>query len=373
MVIHRVFLVPGFFGFSSAGELKYWSHAHAVLTRLFDEAGLEVTLHDAVTPPTASLRRRAGRLAEHIAEHSEPGDHVHLVGHSTGGLDARLVTAPGVTLTGDVPAEAVVDRVRSVVGIATPNYGTPAAALFTSVMGQRILQLLSLSTVLTIRLGGMPLPALIALTAAVSGVGPRTSGGALDRVYRQVLHDIEPDRRHALKAYFAEVASDQSLLVQLTPESMDVFNAGVLAGSGVCYGSVLSRARKAASAEMLSIGLNPLAQANYALYRALSQLSASHPERFLPVLDQVTRDNIDRAFGQTVEARSNDAIVPTLSQVWGTVVHAAWGDHLDVIGHYSGAEPGPLHVDWLNSGSRFTDERFVAMWSDVVSFMLSAT
>ena len=65
----------------------------------------------------------------------------------------------------------------------------------------------------------------------------------------------------------------------------------------------------------------------------------------------------------------NDGIVPTLSQAFGPVIHAAVADHLDVLGHFRDAAHDPPHVDWLVSGSGFDRRRFEALWADVAYFV----
>lgn len=65
----------------------------------------------------------------------------------------------------------------------------------------------------------------------------------------------------------------------------------------------------------------------------------------------------------------SDGIVPTRSQAWGDVVHAAVADHLDVLGHFRGPSHDPPHVDWLVTGSGFDRTRFEALWSDVTRFL----
>jgi triacylglycerol lipase len=67
-------------------------------------------------PPIASIARRAKRLAEQI-EAAVPGEPVHIIGHSSGGLDARwLVTDPDWAR-----------RVLSLTTIATPHLGSTIA------------------------------------------------------------------------------------------------------------------------------------------------------------------------------------------------------------------------------------------------------
>jgi len=68
---------------------------------------------------------------------------------------------------------------------------------------------------------------------------------------------------------------------------------------------------------------------------------------------------------------ANDGMVPTLSQVRGTVVHAAWADHHDVIGHFHQPQHVPPHLDWLTSGTGFDRAGFEATWSDVVGWIVA--
>ena len=68
-------------------------------------------------------------------------------------------------------------------------------------------------------------------------------------------------------------------------------------------------------------------------------------------------------------SRDNDGMVPTLSQVWGEIIHATWGDHLDAIGHFYLPTHVPPHFDWLNSGANFTLEEFERIWNDVARFL----
>jgi hypothetical protein len=77
-----------------------------------------------------------------------------------------------------------------------------------------------------------------------------------------------------------------------------------------------------------------------------------------------------RAYGAMPPVEANDGIVPTRSQTWGNVIHAALADHLDVLGHFRDAAQDPPHVDWLVTGSGFNRPRFEALWSDVARFLV---
>src|SRR5580765_3732760 len=90
---HHVYLSPGMFGFGRIGSYNYFAHIERELTARFADAGHQLVAHVIEDLPTASIRRRAARLAELVAQ--EPGDDpIHLLGHSTGGLDARLAASP---------------------------------------------------------------------------------------------------------------------------------------------------------------------------------------------------------------------------------------------------------------------------------------
>ena len=128
-----VYLVPGFLGFVNLGRITYFGHLRRALTERFTALGLDARIHIVRTPPTASLPTRAARLAETIARTAKRGDApLHLIGHSSGGLDVRLLTAPGVALPTSVDVERFAARVRTVVTVATPHHGTPLASFFSA-------------------------------------------------------------------------------------------------------------------------------------------------------------------------------------------------------------------------------------------------
>ena len=140
---HHVILIPGFFAFAGLGDLRYWSGVDVALQRAFEKFQLNVEIIEIETLPTASIRYRAARVLEAIARCCEKDDGpIHLIGHSTGGLDARLAVIPTAALPTSADIKAC-DRVASIVTIATPHHGTPLAGTFGSAMGQPILRWLS--------------------------------------------------------------------------------------------------------------------------------------------------------------------------------------------------------------------------------------
>ena len=379
-----MFLLPGFFGFDNLGDLAYFAHARDVLHDWCGRQGIDVRLHTVATSPTASLRHRAAEVVRRMhevlsaADAETPGaageSPVHLVGHSSGGLDARLVVTPDVVLNDtDVPAESLAARVRTVVTLATPHHGTPVAGFFSSLLGAQLLGAFSLATSYVLRTGRLPADVLARLAAAfvrlAAGGGGGVVGGSLKGLHDRILSDFGPERRAALQSFAELIARDQDLLPQITPATIDVFNASTQDRPGVRYGCVVTQARGASLRSFLSAGLSPYAHASHALYVCVGQLAGRVPADRVPTLSEPQRAALRAAFGSEPGRRANDGIVPSLSQVWGDVIRATWGDHLDVIGHFDHPTHVPPHFDWLTSGSGHDRKEFLATWEAIASYM----
>jgi len=369
---HHIYLVPGFLGFANLGRITYFGHVERILTERLTAVGLEPHIHIVRTPPTASLPDRAARVAAAIdATAQRGGAPLHLIGHSSGGLDVRLLTAPGVGLPTALDVERLVARVRTVVTVSTPHHGTPLASFFTTLQGQQLMQLLSLSTIYVLNFGHLPLAALLWMGSFFVRFGGLVAGSELlDELFGKLLEDFTPGRRRAVRKLLRDVVRDQALMLQLTPEAMEVFNASVLRRAGIRYGTVVTQAAHPSLLSTLHMGLDPAAQVTHALYGALYQLIAAVPGRVSPQLAPDQARALRRAYRETPSPDANDGIVPTLSQAWGHVVHAAVADHLDVLGHFRDAAHAPPHVDWLVSGSAFDRRRFEALWTDVAHFLV---
>src|SRR5262249_23481366 len=116
------------FGFGKLATYDYFAHVERALKKRFHDAGHELLTHVVDVAPTASIRGRAGRLAELVAGTAEDGPGpIHLLGHSTGGLDARLASSPSAKLPVSAENLAWLRRLRSVTTMSTPHYGTPLA------------------------------------------------------------------------------------------------------------------------------------------------------------------------------------------------------------------------------------------------------
>jgi triacylglycerol lipase len=368
---HHVILIPGFFAFAGLGELRYWTGVDVELARAFEAFGLEVDITEIETLPTASIRYRAGKVVEAIAAVGSRDDGpIHLVGHSTGGLDARVAVTPHAALATPVAFDAY-ERVASIVTIATPHRGTPLASIFGSVMGQPILRALASSAIVGLERGKVPLSTLFKLGSLISRVDDllgfeRT---LIDQLYAQLLHDFDDERRKALIAFLDQVSKDRALIVQLTPDSLDLFNATTADPDRIAYGSVITRARRPTLRRSLVHAYDPYAQGLHLLYCLLWLLTSRSDERYLPMLSPMQHDALVASYGALPELEDNDGMAPTLSQVWGEVVHATEADHLDVMGQYGALGRIGIHADWLPSGSGFDGARFSALWQAVAAFV----
>jgi hypothetical protein len=369
---HHVYLVPGFLGFAHLGKLTYFGHVRRLLKEHLSAAGLDPRIHIVKTSPTASLPDRAARVAEVIHATAPRGRApLHLIGHSSGGLDVRLLTAPGVELPTALDVERLTARVRTVVTVSTPHHGTPIASFFTTLQGQRLMQLLSLSTIYVLHFGHLPLAALLWMGSFFVRFGGLVAGSELlDELFAKLLEDFTPARRRAVRKLLDDVVRDQALMLQLTPEAMEVFNASVLRRPDIRYGAVVGQAAPPSLGATLHAGIDPAAQVTHALYSGLYRLIEAAKVRGTPQLAPAQARALRRAYDALPSPGANDGIVPTLSQAWGQVIHAAVADHLDVLGHFGDAEHDPPHVDWLVSGSDFDRGRFEALWVDVVRFLV---
>ncbi len=368
---HDVYLIPGFLGFVNLGRITYFGHLRRSLGERLAALGLDARIHLVKTQPTASIPARTARLAETIAATAQRGDApLHLIGHSSGGLDVRMLTAPGVSLPTRVDVDRLAGRVRTAITVSTPHHGTPLASFFTTLRGQQLLQVLALNTIYALHFGHLPLSALLWMASRFLRLGELVvNSEMLDELFSRLLEDFTAGRRRAVRSVLRDVVRDQSLMLQITPEAMEVFNASVLPRPGVRYGTVVTQAAPPSLRATVGVGLNPVAQVMHAVYAGFYQINATTPKRSSARITPAQRRTLRRAYGATPSGDASDGIVPTLSQTWGHVIHAAVADHLDALGHFEDATHDPPHVDWLVSGSGFDRRRFEALIDDVTRFV----
>ena len=378
--MHRVYLSPGMFGFAELGAFGYFAHLSRAISEEFRECGQDVEVHVVDVPPTASIRRRAARLAETVAETVLPGDAVHLLGHSTGGLDARLVASPSSRLPLGPGLRDWLPQLRSVTSMNTPHYGTPLASFFATKAGQQMLYTVSAFTFVALTLSAPPLTVASALVLALGrmdkavGVEIRMLGRMTD----SLLGVLEPAKSREVRSYLDAIKADQGAVIQLTPEAMDLFLAGVEDRPGVRYQCVVAAAPPPTAIGLAKHALSPWRMVSHGLFTTLYGLTARYDDTYpcaSPTLSAQAERMLDQGIGRLPGVRSNDGVVPVLSQVWGEVVWAGHADHLDVLGHFHGPRTSSfaehvLHSDWLTSGASFDQPAFRTMVKAVVQGLL---
>jgi triacylglycerol esterase/lipase EstA (alpha/beta hydrolase family) len=372
--VHRIYFVPGMFGFGKLAGYDYFTHVREALEQRFEAAGIPAAFEDVPAPPTSSLRYRSRVLATTVARSSSLDDGpIHLVGHSTGGLDVRLLLSPSANL--GLPAELLAfrNRVASAVTVNTPHYGTPLASYFTTVSGTRVLYALSLLTVISLSLGDPPLSILSRVVAGVGNID-NLFGGNLKLISRftdSILRFVDKEGREEIHEFLSKVRVDQGGVVQLMPEAMDLFNAATENLLNVRYACVASAAPPPSSLRAARRVRSPYAALTAALYATLYQFTSQRPKvypyaRPSPRESELFRAGIDHEVNES----SNDGIVPTLSMLWGELLWAGEADHLDVLGHFYDDVTPTSHTDWVTSGSRFTRQRFGALMDAIARFQL---
>jgi len=380
---HHVYFSPGMFGFGKLGSYTYFAHVERELTARFAAAGQELCAHVIEDLPTASIRRRSTRLAEVIQRTATGADPIHLLGHSTGGLDARLVASPSTT---SIPAAMLgwLPRLRTITTMNTPHYGTPLASFFATSNGQRVLAALSMLTVAGLTLGATPLRA----TSVLLGFLQRGDLAipfkllVLDRAVESIVAMVDDAGRPEVRSFLAAIEEDQGSMLQLSPESMDLVVAGFEDRSGVRYQATASMSPAPTPQRWVEMVGHPIRALSLSLFYALHRVTANADARYPchahdsgPAGMRADHEaHVTGVFGRLPVIADNDGVVPFRSQLWGTLVWSGLGDHLDVLGHYRGDRDEVTressHHDWLTSGSEFSHRQFATLMDAVASGML---
>ena len=369
---HNVYLIPGMFGFAQLAGYDYFGHVRSAIERRYADAGVPVRIEVVAPPPTASLRHRARLLARTVHRTASPGP-IHLVGHSTGGIDVRLVLSSTRNLRVDRAELLWTERVRSAISINAPHYGTPLATYFTSVAGARVLYALSLLTVVSLSLGE---PSLAIFSRLLTGLGSidQVFGGDLRMISRAtdvLLRFVDRDGRNAIQVYLNKMRLDQGALIQTTPEAMDLFNAATEDHVAVRYGSIATGAPTPGAAVLKRRVRTPYGAFSAALFTTIHRFTAQqHPRYGYAPLLPATRERLSRSLGWAVNERTSDGVVPTLSMVWDQLLWCGAADHLDVLGHFHDEFRPTQHTDWLTSGADFGRPQFWRLMDTVVRFQL---
>lgn len=381
----EIYLVPGFLGFVELGSLGYYLDVAEVLQQALARHRIDATIHATATVPAGTIRQRAAKLAHEIAKRTtdDPDTPVHLIGHSTGGLDLRLLLSPGSSLDvggrleDTMSAEdhrrfcAARDRVRTAIGVAAPYYGTPIAGLAVR---------LSFDTLLRSVSAGVQTPLLRDLLEA--GLTAGAAGLQLFGAFTQYLPFLHWIQRQVLEEdptsplqYVDSIGDEVGALRNLTQEGTDLANALWIDRPGVAYGCVVTGTN---APSFVDDPTDPLLYVNTMLFRVARALAAARDEGFdysprQPELQ--SRHDADRRAGLPVgdlrlDERSSDGIVPSASQIHGTLLGVFESDHLDCVGHFPHRRADGTEVTgWVRSGANFDQDRFVELWGRIADFI----
>lgn len=128
-----VVLIPGFLGFDQIGHFPYFANRVGAALRgcLFGLSGADIPVVPVKTSPTERLANRQIALLhalKQIDRRFGPVERLHLVGHSTGGVDAYLLTGQAPLEAGktwyELDPDQVRQKIRTVISIASPHIGT---------------------------------------------------------------------------------------------------------------------------------------------------------------------------------------------------------------------------------------------------------
>lgn len=385
---HVVFLVPGLLGFDNFATFGYFADRVTAALR----SGLEQLRRQPVPvvavpiPPTASLRDRQRKLVTtladrlHALEHAHQPLQVHLVGHSTGGVDADLLTheepvggGPWAEL--DPRAQALRERIRSVVSIGSPHQG---ACITRDPLGRLIGQgdlrgvpalTQLLGKFLVAAMSDVEVPDIVFSAKRELGKSARFVSNVLSSW--PLVSDLQPLRtpgdaarkKDVVRRSFVTIAGRPTPGAG-SPSAADFFFHDVSArASGFRTGCAEEGELVQASVARLRQALDPAREADYVIKARGVELPVD--------LDAGHNDGIVNSARQLMNPRDPHELA-------GIVV----GDHFDVVGYYDrrvwvADRHGHDHLTHvvsglLHSGSNFRDEQFFELYRRVSEVIAEA-
>ncbi len=397
---HHLVLVPGFGGFDALGTLRYY---HGVTDVLHEQGGYgEMAVHYFPNLPTASVQTRAQQLQRWLEELWNrrillEGDRLHLIGHSTGGLDIRQLLMDWRRQTQreegwEPPALRLLDSVQF---LSTPHRGTALATHLSRTRVRRVaLRSALFAFYHVLRLLGLHGSSLVGKVGQVWWPRQRTADW-IDALFDTLggchVAGGSLEQAHARSAYFTllrwllDMGSDFNAITDLdaclpppgSPASPahedeeereeDLRFLSHRRGRPIHVRSIVTVARPP-EPELVPRSL-------YSFSYGLTALQP--PERFRPCkVRELHAPHRER----TLRPSDNDGLVNSVSQVWPDPEHSLLvdGDHADVIGHYRSPPTQRdesafswRQYDLLDSPTEFTTASFRELWRRVAHFALA--
>jgi hypothetical protein len=355
-------LVPGFFGFDHRGESTYFADRFIAGLRCVLEArgASGIPVLSVSTLAIASLQRRQADLLAELSALEKPTAKAprlggprtwHLVGHSTGGVDAALLlrdaplvdTGQGATFgrEGWGQWSDLVGRVSSVTTIAAPHFGTglaesPLARWSGGHLSVRAVRDMALAALDVTRRGDLGSRIRFAMSAT-----PGVRKMPLFLVQMMVMNELARDLR---------------------PQVLGALSARPVRRSA--EGRVFSLA---------TIAPRPEAGHPDKLFRDMwrwthdgTRIHSSFPQPpAAPLDDAGLRLPSQRGIRlPPIDAGDNDGVVNTQRQILGETIGVVVGDHADVLGRYrrsSLVDEKVIDPGLLTSGADFGDDEFFGL------------
>jgi triacylglycerol lipase len=372
-----IVLVPGLLGFGSFGpkneppKLSYFRHVCEALAHLLTtELGLPSAPHFLVhePPPTGPLAERVASLwqaIDGVLTRDQSGRaRVHIVGHSTGGLDARLLVNPLYLPEGgptSADKQRIVARLGGVVSLSAPHRGAPIAYNLGPLVPHLIegpvsgliswLYLVSiLNTARSRKLVDHARYLMTALLALPKSLVMPVTGS---RELLELTTELDAETADQIRRFLQRVVDDNRLVGDLAPEAMRELNARIATGDTFPIHSFVS-----VSPEPRLWPPEPTRLLYAAIYEAARPREGGEP---FP-----EGEWIGPAAPALATKGARDGVVTSASQPAPAVaaarrpVRLIEGDHLDVVGHFEG-----VGETFFKSEANMTRERFYDLWGRV--------
>jgi hypothetical protein len=344
--------------------------------------------------PAGSLRLRTAHLAKEVATmHSRYAKSVHFIGHSTGGLDIRLLLSPESTVESgeDLMAGGILDeedqldaqemqnlrdaldKTKSAVSVATPHRGTPIANAAMRVAFDRVLRGThdALDGPTAVRWLATGLKAAKGATSIITPFLYK------DSFLRWIVAKVLSKPPESLIEYVQQAGADVGALRNLTQEGMDVADALLVDRPSVHYGSIITGTQEPGYViNTRDVFLFTSTLFFWAAWYLVARKNPDYPyggkddelsERF--VADR--RAGLDVGW-LDIGDWSSDGVVPSRSQAYGTILGVFASDHLDCVGHFPHTQADDTEVPgWVRSGAEFNEDRFGLLWGRVGDFIAS--
>ncbi len=365
-----VVLVSGFLGFTRFGGFYYFAdRLIAVLRGLLEEPlGYPVPVVPVTTLPTNSLRDRQGALLQNlggICDKLSGVQRFHLIGHSTGGVDAQLLacTKDFDGHAWDKKTNAVRKKIKSVVTISAPHYGTGLADSRLARWGENPLRhptaiLPEARTLLDLLL---LIPRDLAATAGFEFAAPNDVIKFMWQiaVNRDLIEDLRPTKMEEVRARLQPYSDPEIALT--------CFVTGTMPRDDGTHSS------------------DPFFQDMYGLTQGSDAVSpeVQRCDGFLRTLVQEHPDLVIRSGESqmpTISPTLNDGVVNTVRQIVNPGRREEIGgfvvaDHGDVLGHYDRQDAliggKPYNAGLFHSGAAFRDDEFFGLYRRVAQAILN--